>query len=213
MTINTTQKSWFVWRGSLPFQSKRLKIVLQKIGGWLFTLVLLNGPAGVPAHPPAPNEYQVKAAFLYNFAKFIEWPAESFKAEGGLLVIGVLGEDPFGSALDQTVSGKNINGRPLIVRRLKWGQNLRDCQLLFISASERKRLAQILDSLRSAGVVTVSDLDNFCQQGGMIGFTLEEKKVRFVINMQVAEQARLRIRSKLLTLAKAVPGERHMGKD
>lgn len=213
MTISTIQKSWLAWRGSLFFQSKRLEISFKKIGSWLFTLVLLNGSLGVPAHPQAPSEYQVKAAFLYNFARFIEWPTESFKDESSPLVVGVLGDDPFGGTLDQTINGKSINGRPLIARRLKWGQNLKDCHLLFICSSEKKRLAQILDSLKGVGVVTVSDLNNFCQQGGLIGFALEENKVRFVINTEVAVQARLRISSKLLSLAKAVLGERHVGRD
>lgn len=213
MTINTIQKSWLAWRCSLLFQPKRMESGLKKIGSGLFILLLLNGSLGVPAHPQTPSEYQVKAAFLYNFARFIEWPVESFKGENLPLVVGVLGDDPFGGALDQTLNGKSINGRPLIARRLKWGQNLRDCHLLFICPSEKKRLVQILDSLKGAGVVTISDLDNFCQQGGLIGFILEENKVRFVININVAEQARLRISSKLLSLAKAVLGERHAGRN
>jgi hypothetical protein len=207
------QKSWLVWCLSMLFQPKRLKISLGGIGSWLLALVLLNGSLGAPAHPQAPSEYQIKAAFLYNFARFIEWPTESFKGEGEPLVVGVLGDDPFGSILDQSLNGKSINGRQLTIKRLKWGQNLRDCQLLFICASEKKRLAQILDSLKGVGVVTISDLNNFCQQGGLIGFILEDNKVRFVINTDVAEQARLRISSKLLSLAKAVLGERHLGRD
>jgi hypothetical protein len=211
--MKSLQKSWLVWCLSLIFQPKRLKISLREMGSGLLALVLLNASWGVPVHPQAPNEYQVKAAFLYNFARFIEWPAELFKEETLPLVVGVLGEDPFGSALDQSLNGKSINGRPLTIKRLKWGQNLRECQLLFISASEKKRLAQILDSLKGAGVVTISDLNNFCPQGGMIGFILEENKVRFVINLGVAEQARLRISSKLLKLAKEVLGERHAGRN
>jgi hypothetical protein len=207
------QKSWLVWCLSRFLQPKQLKISLREMGSGLLALVLLNAALGVPIHPQAPNEYQVKAAFLYNFARFIEWPAELFKEVPPPLVVGVLGEDPFGSTLDQSLNGKSINGRPLTIKRLKWGQNLRDCHLLFICSSEKKRLAQILESLKGASVVTVSDLSNFCQQGGMIGFTLEENKVRFVINRDVAEQAQLRISSKLLTLAKAVLGERHVGRN
>ncbi len=156
--------------------------------------------AGVQAQTS--NEYQVKAAFLYNFAKFVDWPAEAFGGSNGMLIIGVIGDDPFGGALDQAIDGKSIGGRPLAVRRLKWGQDLRSCQILFISSSERKHLSQIIQSLRGASVLTVGDMGGFNQQGGVVNFILEASKVRFEINSRGADQARLRISSKLLALAK-----------
>jgi hypothetical protein len=165
-------------------------------------LGLLSVTFGARVNAQASNEYQVKAAFLYNFAKFVDWPAEAFGGSGSPLVIGVVGDDPFGGALDQAINGKTIGGRPLVVRRLKWGQELRSCHVLFISSSERQRLPQIIQSLRGASVLTVGDMGEFTQQGGIINFILEASKVRFEINSRGAEQARLKISSKLLILSK-----------
>jgi len=114
----------------------------------------------------------------------------------------VIGDDPFGWALDQAINGKTINGRTLLVRRLRWGHDLRSCHILFISSSERKRLPQIIQSLRGASVLTVGDMGQFNQQGGIINFILEANKVRFEINSRGADHARLKISSKLLSLAK-----------
>src|SRR6185503_11482421 len=134
------------------------------------------------------NEYQVKAAFLYNFAKFVDWPPDAFGYSSAPLVIGVVGDDRFGGALDQAINGKSIGGRALIVRRLKWGQDLRSCHILFISSSEQKRLPQIIQSLRGASVLTVGDMGQFNQQGGIINLILEANKVRFEINSRGADQ-------------------------
>ena len=114
--------------------------------------------SGSPAHAQTAGEYQIKAAFLFNFAKFIEWPSEAFNNGGAPLVLGIMGEDPFGSAIDQALNGKTVNGRQLTIKRLKWGQNLRDCHILFISSSERNRLAQIIESLKGASVLTVGEM-------------------------------------------------------
>jgi uncharacterized protein DUF4154 len=148
------------------------------------------------------SEYQVKAAFLYNFAKFVEWPSDAFGGGNAQLVIGVVGDDPFGGALDQAINGKTVNGRALAVRRLKWGQDLRSCHVLFISASERKHLTQIIQSVKGASVLTVGDMGQFNQEGGIINFILAARQVRFEINSRGANQARLRISSKLMALAK-----------
>lgn len=169
----------------------------------LLLLALTCGVLHTRVQGQAANEYQVKAAFLYNFVKFVEWPAEAFSS-GGPLVIGVVGNDPFGSALDQAISGKNVSGRQLIIRRFKVGQDLRACHILFISSSEQNRLAQIIHSLRGASVLTVGEMGQFNQQGGIINFIMEASKVRFEINAGMAEQSGLKISSKLLALAKAV---------
>jgi len=169
--------------------------------GCLLTVGLL-GTVSSAVQAQTSGEYQVKAAFLYNFAKFVDWPGEAFSDGSAPLVIGVIGNDPFGGALDSAINGKNIGGRRLTVRRLKWGQDLRSCHILFISSSERQRLPQIIQSLRGSSVLTVGDMGQFNQQGGMINFILEASKVRFEINSRGADQARLRISSKLLALAK-----------
>lgn len=148
----------------------------------------------------AANEYQVKAAFIYNFAKFVEWPGDSF-GEGGVLVVGVVGDDPFGSALDQ-LNGNSANGRRLRIKRLRWDESLRSCQILFISNSERRHLGKIMDSIRGTSVLTIGEMSEFNQAGGIIKFVIQDYKVRFEINAGAAGQARLRISSKLLALSK-----------
>jgi len=152
----------------------------------------------------SPNEYQVKAAFLFNFIKFVEWPADAFADDNAPLVIGVIGNDPFGSTLDNTVGGKSINGRPLAVRRFSRGQDFKVCHILFVSSSEKNHLAEIIQSLRGTSVLTVGEVAQFNQRGGIINFVLESSKVRFEINAGAAEQSRLKISSKLLVLAKNV---------
>jgi hypothetical protein len=176
-------------------------LFLNGVAGGFLVLCLL-GAGWCTAVQAQSNEYQVKAAFLYNFAKFVEWPSEAFGDSNAPLVIGVIGDDPFGGALDQAINGKSVGGHSLVARRLRWGQDLRSCQILYISSSERKHLSQIIQSLRRASVLTVGDMDEFNQQGGMINFILEASRVRFEINSREADQARLRISSKLLTLAK-----------
>ena len=148
----------------------------------------------------AANEYQVKAAFIYNFAKFVDWPGDAF-GEGGVLVVGVVGDDPFGRTLDQ-LQGNTANGRRLRIKRLRWDEDLRSCQILFISNSERRHLGKIMDSIRGTSVLTIGEMPQFNQAGGIIKFVIQDDKVRFEINAGAAGQARLRISSKLLALSK-----------
>jgi hypothetical protein len=177
-------------------------LALNMVVGCVLALGLLSSTLITVARAQSPDEYQVKAAFLYNFARFVDWPGEAFSDAGAPFVVGVIGNDPFGGALDQAINGKNIGGRQMTVRRLKWGQDLRSCHILYISSSERRHLPQIIQSLRGANVLTVGDMDQFNQQGGIINFILETNRVRFEINPRGADQARLRISSKLLALAK-----------
>ena len=148
------------------------------------------------------NEYQIKAGFLLNFARFVEWPAEAFADDNAPIVIGLIGDDPFGGALDEIVSGKTINGRRLEIRRLKWGEDLKACHLLFVSTSEKKRVVQLIDALKGGSVLTVGEMAQFNQLGGIISFVMEANRVRFEINVPMADRARLRISSKLLALAR-----------
>lgn len=176
----------------------------QKVGGALCLLAIVAGPkSGFPQ--PAPTEYQVKAAFLYNFVKFVEWPAAALPQNSPVRLC-VLGQDPFGSDLESTVAGRVLNGRPLLIRRSERLEDLGACHVLFISSSERAGLATVLAALKEASVLTVGETDGFATQGGMIRLTLEENKVRFEINVQAAERARLRISSQLLRLAKRLVG-------
>jgi hypothetical protein len=163
------------------------------------TLQLIAGGQGRP-----PDEYQVKAAFLYNFAKFVEWPPEAFADPNEPLVVCVLGEDPFGHALDDAVSGKRVEGRALTVRRISDARQAKGCRMLFVSSSERKRVLPILASLGEPGLLTVGESDNATAEGMIINFTLEGDKVRFAVNVAAAERGKLRFSSRLLSLAVSV---------
>jgi hypothetical protein len=150
------------------------------------------------------GEYQVKAAFLYNFAKFVDWPAG---AAGNTIVIGVLGDDPFGAILDFTFEGKTVGGKEFEVRRFQRIDQLQVCQVLFVSDSEEQNLGRILAALRGVPVLTVSDSRNFVSAGGMIELLLEDKKIRFDINLRGVKGSRLRISAQLLQLARKVEGK------
>ncbi|MGH8058533.1 MAG: YfiR family protein [Candidatus Entotheonellia bacterium] len=156
------------------------------------------------AELPAPSEYQIKAAFLYNFAKFVEWPSRALPESSASITLCVLGEDPFGADLDRTIEGKTINGRAPVTRRLKTLQGVDVCQILFISASERRRMGQILEALKDKSLLTIGETEPFARLGGVINFTMEQDKVRFEINVDAAERKGLKISSKLLKLAKVI---------
>lgn len=150
------------------------------------------------------GEYQVKAAFLYNFTKFTEWPASAFTSSNAPLVIGIVGEDPFGPMLDDFVSGESVRGRPLTVKRLTAGEEMRNCHVLFISRSEKERLPALLSRLKGSPVLIVGDFNGFAQQGGMVNLLLVNKTVKMEINQTPAGEAGLQLSSKLLKLASLV---------
>lgn len=147
------------------------------------------------------TESKLKAAFLFNFAKFVEWPPEAFAAKDTPVTIGVLGENPFGNDLAAIIRDKTINDRSIVVRPMNSVAAATNCHVLFICASEKARLPEILSSLGSASVLTVGDTEHFTETGGMINFVKQGNKVRFQINETAAKRAGLRISSKLLTLA------------
>ena len=186
-----------------------------KLIAWsLLLLVCVHLGAAPKGHAQdALSEYQVKAAYLFNFLKFVEYPEESFADPLAPIVIGVVGEDPFGNALPQVVIGKTVQGRDLVTRIYHAGEDLRGAHILFISASERKRLPMILNSLRGSSVLTVSDTAGFLDAGGMIQFLNENGRVRFAINVDATGRARLKLSSKLLSLAKVVGGNGKEGSD
>lgn len=150
----------------------------------------------------APSEQEVKAAFLLNFTKFIEWPESAFAAADAPFSICIPGKDPVGKSLDEIVAGESAQGHPLTVRRLSEPGNLQACQVLVLDSSQ-KETHRTLSELRG-GILTVGDGANFTRDGGMIGFVIENRRVRFVINQRAAEQAMLRLSSRLLNVAKAV---------
>jgi len=158
------------------------------------------------AEPSA--EFKVKAVFLFNFAQFVEWPSRVFKSPGAPLVIGVLGDDPFGSYLDALVKGERIGAHPVVVRRFRAGQDFSDCHVLFVAPSEAGKIGQIAARLQGAHVLTLGDGEAFCRLGGMVGFVMERGKVRLRINLKAATAADLTISSKLLTPATIVSGDK-----
>jgi len=154
------------------------------------------------------SEYQVKAVFLYNFAKFIEWPPTMFENNDNITLC-VLGEDPFGNFLS-SLEGKNIKDKKFAIKRIKTIKNIKQCHILFISSSEKNHLYNIFNYIKVKGlnVLTVGDTKGFTQKGGIINFIIINNKVRFEINIDAAKQAGLKISSKLLKLAKIVQGDK-----
>ena len=150
------------------------------------------------------REYQIKAAFLYNFAKFTEWPPDKFRDETAPMILCVIGVDPFGPVLENTVISKKIKGRSIIVNRTTTVDNLRTCHVLFVSSSERENLSEIVESLSGAAVLTTGDMDRFAKRGGIIKLTKKGNKIRFEINPKAAERAGVKLSSYLLSLATIV---------
>jgi hypothetical protein len=177
----------------------------------IFTLILglLLATISGQAQIPRPSEYQLKAAFLFNFAKFIDWPPEALANDSSPFIIGILGDNPFGNDLAQTVAGKRINDHPIKVQTFHSIAEVSPCQMLFISTTERNQFPEILQTLHSNAVLTVSETAGFIEAGGMVNFvsqvTPQGTKFRFQINQEAAKVAHLKISSKLLNLAVAAP--------
>jgi hypothetical protein len=163
-------------------------------------LLILTATLAVLSGQQPTLEYQVKAAFLLNFTRFIDWPPES-TAAGAPFTICILGDDPFGSALDQTVEGEMVNGQRIVVQRSRRELG-KACQILYVDKSE-KGVPEILTNV-GRGVLTVGEGEKFLREGVMIAFVLDNRRVRFSINLTAARNASLRFSSKLLSVAKEV---------
>jgi len=163
------------------------------------------------AESPAPTMHQVQAAFLFNFAKFVTWPDDAFDRSGSSLIIGVLGEDPFGAVLEETVRDKAIMGKKLAVKRFVRIQDAVKSHILFLSSSEESQLLPMLKVLEKTNVLTVSDIEEFAERGGMVAFTVEEQKVRFNVNVGAVERAGLKMSAQLLKLARIVSDKPRAG--
>jgi hypothetical protein len=173
-------------------------------------LLVLAGFRAEEARAAQSAEREIKAAFLYNFAKFVEWPPGAFPEPASPVTLCVLGDDALGASLETVVKGETLNDRRLVVRRLRDPQEARDCHVLFVSPAER-RISQVLVALRGAGVLTVGDGNDFLDQGGMIRLFLEQNRVRFDIDLDAAERSHLKLSSKLLRLARTVNPQRREG--
>jgi hypothetical protein len=171
-------------------------------------ILSLLGLLAAPCCAAATPEYQIKAVFLFRFAEFVEWPPQAFADAQAPLNICILGQDPFGDYLDDTVRGEKVNDRPLAVRRYSNLAEAGTCHILFISDSERQQLGQDLAALKGHSVLTVGDSDGFDTAGGMIALALADNKVRLQINPGAARAADLKLSSKLLVTAHLVGDER-----
>ncbi|MHC4159490.1 MAG: YfiR family protein [Planctomycetota bacterium] len=184
-------------------------------------LFLVSPAIEVHADSAESREYEIKAAFLYNFARFVNWPEKKVNDSTEPMTFGIIGKDPFGDAF-APLKSKRIRGRSIIIKRFEGGgefkesggksksepglkiKALRKCDLLFICSSEQKNLGRIIGLVKNHDVLTVGDMKGFLEAGGIINFLMEDKKVRFEINVTTAEHAKLKIRSKLLKLARRV---------
>ena len=165
----------------------------------LLALVLLGWPdTGRTRDIP---EYQLKAAFLFNAAKFVDWPPEALSPE--VFTIGVLGEDPFGPALD-VLATRTIKGKKIVIRRVSSLDRVRDCQLLFIASSELRRLPAVLSTLRQVPALTISDIDGFASGGGMLEMVMDQGRLGFIANNRQARKQGLKISAQMLKLAREI---------
>jgi hypothetical protein len=165
-------------------------------------VVVAMAACRVTAQSSGATEFEVKAAYLYNFGRFVEWPATASSDES--FAICVIGHDPFGQILDTTLRGLAIDGKNVVARRLPGPQDVDRCRIVFISASEAPQLKETLAALQKRSVLTVSDIPQFAQRGGAIQFVLAGSRVRFEINLTVAQSAGLVVSSDLLKVAIAV---------
>jgi hypothetical protein len=164
----------------------------------LLNAAFLQSTANVLAQGTSSREYQIKAAYLYNFIKYIDWPSSK-----DTITIGIFGENPFGSAL-APLNGKTAKGRRVVIKQLDSLRDADNCQVIFVSSSEKQRLRDIFENATAEHVLTVGEVEGFAQSGGIINFIEENNKVHFEINAEAARRTGLTISSELLKLAKLV---------
>jgi hypothetical protein len=169
----------------------------------LACVLLLAGwfaPSAIAASDTKPTQYEVEAAYLFNFGKFVAWPGAAQSSNSAFLIC-ILGDDPFGPVLDRAIAGETLRGRPVQDKRIARPQDAIGCSILYISSSESGRLSKILPVIHEAPVLTVSDIPDFVQQGGMVQFVLREGRVRFEVNLAPAQSNGLQLSSELLKVA------------
>ena len=179
----------------------------------LIVAVLLSLSVAVGANAQstasaASSEYLIKAGFIYNFAQLVQWPSAAFSQADSPIVIGILGTDPFGTSIDRVVENKKLDGRSLVVKRLRWSKDLKElteCNILFVGSSEKEHIPDLINMVKWLPILTIGETPGFAARGGIINLTLEDNKVRFEVNIGAAKQANLNISSRLLALAKIVP--------
>src|SRR3979411_294379 len=174
----------------------------------LITIAIVILPSlGFEAHAQDSSvsaEFLIKAGFIYNFANLVQWPANAFAQLDSPIVIGILGEDPFGPVLDRVLAGKRVNGRAFLVKRLKSAVDLKECHILFVSSSEIAHLAEAIHLVKGMPILTIGEIPGFARRGGIINLILEDNKVHFEVNVDGAKEGDLNISSRLLALARIV---------
>jgi hypothetical protein len=188
--------------GRSSLRHRLLRKVRCCLPSWNFVLaaILLLSASYSLAQEAHPTESQVESAYLYNFGKFVTWPADR-PATSDRFEICVVGKDPFGPVLDSTVTGESIDGKKIAVKRLSSMQQAQSCNILFISSSEEGRLATVLDAAQRMNLLTVSDIKRFAERGGIIGLVVQQEKIRFEVNRTVATRCHLALSSELLKVA------------
>jgi len=174
---------------------------------WLAAVAIASRLLAVPdlcAQNSKPTDFQVKAAYLYNFGRFVEWPAQTAAISGDQFTVCVLGQDPFGPALDATLAGERIGGKRVVAKRISGPQEAGNCQILFLRLTEDDRVNKIIEAVDKKAVLTVSDMPQFVERGGMIQFVLEGNRVRFEVNLTATQHSGLTLSSELLKVATAV---------
>jgi len=188
----------FLFANVIAMLFRRLFITACFLLAWL-----LQGASGAYEEQTS-LEYKVKAAYLLNFTRYVEWPQAVFHASASPFVIGVLGTDPFGVILDKTVAERKSRGRPIEVRRITSAAEAKDCQVLFISSHEQQRHTYLMENFKNQPILIVGETETFLDQGGYIALIIDQGTVKFEVNLAAAERAGLRVSSRMLSLAKEV---------
>ena len=184
----------------------RFVILQSGLAASALALALSIQPLCVRAQSPT-DEYRVKAAFIFHFAQLVDWPESTAKSGSDPFAVCIFGDDPFRGALEESMSGKSIDERPVRINHAKAPAEIQGCRVLFVADAEMKRFPSLLTGLKDAAVLTIGDSEEFVlQRGGIIGFCLDDDKVRFDVNLDAANRARLKISSRILLLAKVVIG-------
>ena len=169
--------------------------------GWI------DGTSVSIAEEPMPSEYQVKAAFLINFPKYVDWPVEAFAGTNSPVVLAVSGETKVAGEIQKVIAGRTVNGREIVLKRLTSGEESGGCHILFISAAEQRRSPNLLANLKDSSILTVGESDDFLESGGIINLARRDQKIALEVNLTAAGNARIKISSKLLSVASVVKGQ------
>jgi len=181
-----------------------MSIIKKILSRYVSILLIIYGALFLSAQTSPSREYQIKAVFLYNFTQFIEWPAHSFHGPQAPAVIGILGKDPFGKYLEETIAGESINKHPLVIQHFNTIEEVSNCHLLYININDKSKLEQIVEKLKGKSVLTISDANGFYKMGGMIRLYTKDDKINIQVNLEETKAENLIISSKLLKLAEIV---------